>query len=135
MLALTMAYVFYAFGMIFLVCELCQRASDEFEKIGDIIGEFHWYLFPDELTHLLPTIIAVAQQPVGIDCFGSMKCTRDSFKRVSFITDRPIFYKYLITISHLILQVVNGGFSYFMVLRQFLQWNKRCVFRVFFYSK
>lgn len=84
MLALTLAYVTYAFGMIFLVCELCQRASDEFEEICDTIDQFHWYSFPEKIKHLLPTILIVAQEPVGIDCFGSMKCTRDSFKRVSF---------------------------------------------------
>lgn len=89
-----MAYVFYAFGMIFLVCELCQRASDEFEKICDTICVFDWYLFPDKLTHLLPTILIVAQEEVGIDCFGSIKCTRDSFKRVSFIYHRLYRTKY-----------------------------------------
>lgn len=71
--------------MLFLVCELCQRASDAFEEINDIIGAFDWYLFPDEINRLLPTIIILAQQTVMIDCFGSLGCNRDAFKRVSFI--------------------------------------------------
>lgn len=93
---LTMSYVLYAFGMIFLVCELCTRASDAFEEINDMIGTFDWYLFPDNINRLLPTIIILAQQSVMIDCFGSLGCNRDGFKRVSFIQHigKNFFYQF-----------------------------------------
>lgn len=67
---------------VFIICELCQRMADGFVKIEITIEQFHWYLFPIEIQRMLPVIIAVAQQPVTLECFGSIACTRDVFKDV-----------------------------------------------------
>lgn len=79
-----MFYVCYAFGMTFLTCELGQRMSNAFEEIHDVIGHFHWYLFPDEIKRMLPMILMNLQEPVELKCFGSFSCCRDSFKKVKF---------------------------------------------------
>lgn len=72
----------YAFTVVFLVCELCQRATDAFNKINDTIGGFDWYLFPIEIQKMLPTIMIVTQKIVGQKYFGSIMCLRPTFKKV-----------------------------------------------------
>lgn len=73
-----------SFGNTFVFCELGQRTTNAFEDIDDIICQFDWYLFPIELKRMLPMFVNVAQQPVEIACFGSFKCSRETFKKVCF---------------------------------------------------
>ena len=72
-----------AFAMVFIACEIGQRMNDAFDKIDFTIDQSDWYLFPIGVQRMLPTIIAVAQQPVSLECFGSITCTREVFKNVS----------------------------------------------------
>ena len=72
-----------AFATVFIACEIGQRMSDAFDGIHFTIDQFEWYLFPIEIQRMLLTIIAVAQQPVPLECFGSTTCTRVVFKNVS----------------------------------------------------
>lgn len=73
----------YAFGTVLVFCEIGQRATNAFSEINDVIGQFDWYLFPDELKKILPIIIRFAQQPVDIKFFGSISSSRYVFKSVS----------------------------------------------------
>lgn len=72
-----------AFGYVFFACEMGERFSNQFESINDQMDQFKWYSFPLEVQRMLPAIILIAQQPVGIECFGSVLCLRESFKKVS----------------------------------------------------
>lgn len=74
---------FYAFGAIFIDCELSQRVNLAFDECSEIINQFDWYLFPGELQRMLPIILNYAQQPVEIKCFGSTACNRATLKYVS----------------------------------------------------
>lgn len=82
-LLMTVFMVCYAFGVVFVACEVGQRISNEFSEINDVIERFDWYLFPDELKKILPIVMNLAQRPVCIDFFGSIACSRDVFKKVS----------------------------------------------------
>ena len=84
-LVLTIFDACFAFGILLIACELCQQIENAFVEIDDMIGEFDWYLFPNEIQQILPIIIAAAQKPVTIECFGSISCNRDVFKKVSSI--------------------------------------------------
>lgn len=64
-----------ALAMVFMCCELGQRTSEEFEKIKYTINQSNWYLFPIEVKRMLPMIIANAQDPVALECFGSIACS------------------------------------------------------------
>lgn len=81
-LALTIILAIYAFALLLIACELCQRINVAFEECSDMIDQFKWYLFPDEIQRMLPTIFAFTQQPIEINCFGSTACNRESFKNV-----------------------------------------------------
>lgn len=74
--------LFWSFGLVFITCELAGRVCIEFDDIDAIVGQFSWYLFSDEVKKMLPTIMINAQQEVGYECFGSVLCNRETFKKV-----------------------------------------------------
>ena len=55
----------YAFGAVFIACELGQRTEDAFSEIGDIVYQCDWHLFPIEIRRLSVIILTVLQQPVS----------------------------------------------------------------------
>lgn len=69
-----------SFLLVFISCELIGRINYGFEAIGNIQHE--WYLFPSNVQKMLPLILLYAQQPVNINCFGSIPCNRETFKKV-----------------------------------------------------
>lgn len=71
------------FGLLFFTCETGERFKTGFDDISDEIDQFSWYAFPTEVKRLLPIIILIAQQPVAVECFGSIMCLRESFRKVS----------------------------------------------------
>lgn len=74
-------------SLVLVICEFGQRMSDAFEAIEYTIDQFDWYLFPIEFKRMLPIIIANAQQPVKLECFGSISCSREVFRKVGFPID------------------------------------------------
>lgn len=79
----TINFTLYAFGDVFMICELCQRSSDRYDELNDIIGQFEWYFLPAKIQRFLPMIIMSVQEPVSFECFGSITCDRETFKRVN----------------------------------------------------
>lgn len=43
------------------------------------------YSFPMELQRMLPIVILIGQQPVALECFGSILCLRNTLKSVSAV--------------------------------------------------
>lgn len=74
--------VLISFGMNFSFCEIGERVSGAFIEICYGIDELNWYTLPIELQRILPIIMINAQEPVYLECFGSILCARDTFKRV-----------------------------------------------------
>lgn len=71
-------------------CDLGQRSSDKWNEISLRIDQFKWYMFPNELNQILPTIIATAQQPVELKCFGSLTLSRQTLKKVRPLNPRML---------------------------------------------
>lgn len=84
-LLMTMIETFYAFGVMFISCELAQRINLEFDECRAMVNQFDWYLFSEEIQRILPLILNFMQQPFEINCFGSATCDRETFKYVSII--------------------------------------------------
>lgn len=76
------SYACYAFGLLFIVCEIGHQASVAFDRIWDKIDRFEWYLYPYEFIRMLPIIMIDAQQPVNLEFFGSIACSRFTFRKV-----------------------------------------------------
>lgn len=69
--------------LVFISCEFAERLGMRFDEINDEINNFNWYLFPHGiLQKALPTIMINAQKKVYFECFGSITCNRENFKKV-----------------------------------------------------
>lgn len=67
---------------MFLFCELGESVSDHFNLIPNVIYYLDWYTFPKDIQKMIPTIMMVSQQPIVLQAFASLKCTREAFKQV-----------------------------------------------------
>lgn len=107
----TVFEAFWSFGGIFIYCEFGERLGQLFVEVDDAVYQLgrtphgvrwmheklltklcpklDWYLFPSAIRRMLPTLIANVQQPVEIECFGSINCCRDAFKQVSLFIVIP----------------------------------------------
>lgn len=74
---------FTAFGLLFFICEIGQRYTSACDGVNDVANQFNWYSFPVKVQQMAPIIILITQQPIAIECFGSVMCLRDTFKKVS----------------------------------------------------
>lgn len=92
-LAIVDAFDYYA--VMFVVCEVSQQFTNEFEGIYKVTDRFDWYAFGNEIKAMLPTLVIILQRPVGIKCFGSFSSNRESFKEASvciqFIHELTLF--------------------------------------------
>lgn len=83
LLLISIHNMFWAFALVFTACELGERVRNEFEGVCFLIGQLKWYLFPLNSRQLVPTIMINSQHPVEFKCFGSISCSRESFRKVS----------------------------------------------------
>lgn len=72
----------YGLCVVFICCELGERASNTFTEINDEIDQLSWYLFPIKIKRQLPFILIYTQTSVDLTFFGSMSCSRENFKKV-----------------------------------------------------
>lgn len=82
-LAKTFILLFVTVIQIFVFCETSERMSIEFDKI-DFYGDWNWYSFPMTVRRILPIIILNAQVPMTLSGAGNEKCSRETFKKVSY---------------------------------------------------
>lgn len=52
-LLMTTLQTFYAFGIMFMSCEIGQRVNLAFEECNEMINQFKRYLFPAEVQRML----------------------------------------------------------------------------------
>ena len=81
----TLFELFWTFAILFALCYYGEEINTAFEEMSDQIYQCDWYSFPYEVRRKLPTVMLVAQDPVYIQSFGGIRCTRDTFKRVTSI--------------------------------------------------
>lgn len=73
----------YAFGVLLICCEVCQRIFEAYEDCSEMIQQLDWYLFPTTIQRMMPMILNFTQNPIEIMCFGNKPCNRETFKYVS----------------------------------------------------
>lgn len=72
---------------VFAACEIGQRYSNAFSGVEFVFDQFNWYLLPIRIKRILPTILLYVQQPIEIQFFGSLSCSRELFKQVSIVNE------------------------------------------------
>lgn len=78
----------WSFAIIFSVCEFGEGLSGTFGEINYLYDQFAWYLFPNDVQHMLSTLMIFAQRPIELRVFGSVSCERITFKKVRKFTKR-----------------------------------------------
>lgn len=73
----------YAFGLVFTICALGQKLSNDFEEIADLFEQYDWYTFSNETNQILLTIMTILQRSIAIECFGSLEAGHEAYKKVS----------------------------------------------------
>lgn len=74
---------FYSFALIFIACELGERANLAFREIDYLVKQFNSYNFPPCIQKMLPIFLAMTQKKFWFVVFGSITCSRESLKKVS----------------------------------------------------
>lgn len=81
-LFITFFEAIYAFGVVFISCEIGQNGTNTFEDCSEMVEQLNWYLFPAKIQRMMPIVIHYTQQSVMFKCFGSAASCRDTFKKV-----------------------------------------------------
>lgn len=76
-------------------CALGENVTAAFAGMNESIYEISWYACPVDFQKYLIPMILMAEKPFRIHVFGSLDCSRDTFKHV-----------------------INTGYSGFMMLRR-----------------
>lgn len=74
--------IIWPFIHIFFVCEFGQRLSGQFDMLDAAFCQCKWYLLSIELQRMLVIVMSITQQPVILQGYGNIQCTRGSFKQV-----------------------------------------------------
>lgn len=120
-IVITTLFTIWVFVLTFLFCEPGERVSNQFESFGEELQRCNWYKLSMEMQRLYAIFLLNTQQPIIIESYGQLQCTRETFKRV-IISDQlfvwSIFFAmYLFWNSLTILfQVITKGYSYFAAL-------------------
>lgn len=111
--------IVWSFGIIFAICEFGERLTMQFIAFDNTIWQSNWYAMPTKLQRMLLVLIANAQQNNFLKSYGSIECTRDSFKMVWKIALllQTIYSEFKVDLFWLH-QTIHKGYSYFMLLRQ-----------------
>lgn len=88
LILISLAYGFWALFMVFFSCEIGQRFTNAYDEVDDAINQLDWYLLPMKVQRVLPVIMMKSQKEWSIECFGSIACNRETFKKVCCIIEQ-----------------------------------------------
>lgn len=90
-LAATGLIVFWAVVLNFLVCELGQWITSQYDMFGDELCACNWYALPMVMQRMYLMFLLNTQQPMYIQCYGGITCSREIFKKVITIDGYHIY--------------------------------------------
>lgn len=88
----------WSFLLLFFFAECGERVANQYNLFDDEYCQCNWYAFSLKLQRMYALAMSNIQQSAILHGYANTVCTRDAFK-----------------------QTINGGFSYFMMLRQ-MEW-------------
>lgn len=127
-------FVSIGFGVVLIMCELAQRACDHFNDIDEIMLQWNWYLFPNEIQRILPLVLIVVQTPVQLECFRSISCTRETFQKASTWPIKYIIIWLTLIITKLFSLGYQQGIFVFHDSPKFQLMNNEQIFFEYTYS-
>ena len=110
------------FMYMFMLCEPGERVTNAFEKFNEELEQCNWHLLPPNLRRLYLIFVMDTQQPINIQCYGGILCTRETYKSV--ITSQLIFTSiYLYTKMNNSVEFPNTHFHLKIFFILFFQGN------------
>ncbi|XP_031618108.1 odorant receptor 94a-like [Contarinia nasturtii] len=88
--------LFWTFVLMFLLCYSGQEVTGAFDDLMYEVYQCEWDSFPHPLRRILPILLIFMKEPVQIIAYGGVNCSLKRFKKI-----------------------VNGGYSYYAILREF----------------
>lgn len=73
----------WTFACYFVFCELGERVAIQFELFDVELNRCGWNKLPIEMRRMYMIFLSGTQQPANIRSYGSILCTRETFKRVN----------------------------------------------------
>lgn len=73
--------------VVFIACECGERVTGQFETLEDTLTKCNWYSYPIEMQRIYLIFLAHTQQTSNIQSYGSITCTRETFKMVFYVID------------------------------------------------
>lgn len=70
---------------ILMICEPGEWVAAHFEGFSKKLEQCNWHLLPIDIKRLYLIFLIDTQQPINIQCYGGILCTRDTFKKVALI--------------------------------------------------
>lgn len=67
---------------VFLVCEIGERVTIEFDAFNESLILSDWYTYPIEMRRIFALVLSNAQKPVIVRGFGNTFCVREYFRLV-----------------------------------------------------
>lgn len=110
------------FLWLFVTCDLCQRITNAFNEIDDVIGRFDWYLFSNEINQRNSQLLLHASEVFHV--IGKLS------KRLNSVESIKCYYPLLRNnnLISFLSQMIRTTYKYFTVLREFGKWDCRCLF-------
>lgn len=75
----------WSFVLIFCLCQCGEFVMNEFDEFADELYQCNWHLFPVEMQRKLVIVMLNTQQSPTIHGYANTFCTREAFKKVSFL--------------------------------------------------
>lgn len=96
--------VVWSFVIIFANCEAGEFMTKQFNQFDDELCQCNWYFFPIDLQRKFLVLILTSQQLTFFKGYGSIVCTRNSFKEVtSFPSKSILFFSFVISVFNIVL--------------------------------
>lgn len=73
---------FWVFFVAFVLCEIGERVTIQFELFGEEVERCDWHVLPIEMQRMYLIFLSDTQQPKHITCYGAVHFTRETFKEV-----------------------------------------------------
>lgn len=72
----------WVFGPLFVVCELGERMTYQFERFHQELERCDWHTLSIKMQRMYLVFVSDTQQTMNIACYGNILCLRDTFRKV-----------------------------------------------------
>lgn len=116
-LASTLTILIEILVVVFVICEIGESVTIQFETFEMELSQCEWFLLPIKMQRMYLIFVAHTQQEQNIHGYGNITCSRETFKKVSFSWNMYLFeWKNTVILTSLI-YILSPYFIQISILR------------------